>query len=111
MARPHFLLSASIITFAASAARDSSAAGACAPGGILVQFLERVPYNTSQAWINAYPQLPSIMSDAPCVPKYNVIADNVICGDAGSLPWIDVNVTVIEGWGSTVSNNTVNTNC
>jgi hypothetical protein len=87
------------------------AKSSCEPGGILVQFLGRVPYNTSAAWIAAFPNLPNILADDPCAPKYNAIVDNVVCGSAPGLPWIDVDNATLASWGSTAWGNVNTTTC
>lgn len=89
------------------------AASACqiSPPGILVQFLNRVPYNTSQAWISKYPTLPNILNDQLCVPKYNRITNNRICGSTAGLPWIDATDAQVISWNSTLANNTNTTSC
>jgi len=55
-------------------------ANACKdPTGIFMTLLEQVPYNTSAAWISAYPDLPNILNDTPCRAKYNIIQGNTVC--------------------------------
>jgi hypothetical protein len=54
------------------------ASGSCTKGGILLQFLDRVPYNTSAAWAK-YAHLAQILQDDPCRPKYNAIVANGYC--------------------------------
>jgi hypothetical protein len=49
------------------------------------KFLARVPYNeTSGPW-SKYPDLANILHDEPCTPKYNVIANNILCGGLTAL--------------------------
>ena len=72
---------------------------------ILLEFLARVPYNTSAAWIAAYPHLSNILADAPCMPRYNDFHANTFCGTA-KAPFATVNASVLAGWGSTEYNNT-----
>jgi hypothetical protein len=72
---------------------------------ILLEFLARVPYNSSPAWIAAYPHLPGILADAPCTPKYNDFHNNSFCGKPGAQ-FATVNASVLAGWGSTEYDNT-----
>lgn len=80
------------------------AASCTAPAGELIQFLGRVPYNSSAVWIARYPHLPSILADSPCVPKYNAIVENSFC-DLGALPFVDQANATIVSWDSTAWGN------
>ena len=80
-------------------------AGACAqPDGEMVRFLARVPYNTSAVWIARFPQLATILEDAPCTPKYNAVVGNTFCS-LGASPFIDASNASIASWGSTAWGN------
>lgn len=82
-------------------------ANACQdPAGIFRTLLEQVPYNTSAAWISAYPDLPNILNDTPCRAKYNVIQGNTVCNIDG-LAFIDVSNATFSSWSSTISDNAV----
>ena len=52
-----------------------------APGGYMHKLLETMPYR-QPPWSERYPQLLSLMGDAPAAPKGNVIRTNVMqkCG-------------------------------
>jgi hypothetical protein len=80
------------------------AKSACHSGGILLELLAQVPYNTSSAWIEAYPSLVDILSDDPCLPKYNRIENNTYCKIPGGT-LIDQTASTIASWGSFASNN------
>jgi len=80
------------------------AKAACRPGGILYELLARVPYNTSAVWRREYPLLAGILTDSPCLPKYNRIENNTFCG-AGAT-FIDQDAATIAKWGSFASGNT-----
>lgn len=47
-------------------------------GSWIMRHLKTVPYNTSEAWIKAYPELVNILNDEPQYPKYNTIAGNIM---------------------------------
>ena len=47
-------------------------------GSWIMRHLKAVPYNTSEAWIKAYPELVNILNDEPQYPKYNTIAGNIM---------------------------------
>lgn len=79
------------------------------PNGTLIGFLARVPYSTSDVWKRSFPLLATILTDEPCQAKYNLIADNFLCGLAGSA--FDVSETVFASWGSVMRNNTVADAC
>lgn len=67
---------------------------------ILIQFLARVPYNTSAVWINSYPHLPDILQDDPCWPKYNAFVNNTFCGPPNAQ-FTSANNATLASWGST----------
>ena len=77
----------------------------CSGDGELVRFLARVPYNTSAAWIAAYPSLVHILEDQPCVPKGNVVVGNSYC-HLGATPFVDASNASTTSWGSAVWGNT-----
>jgi len=80
-------------------------AGACdAPTAEMVEFLSRVPYNTSAVWIARFPQLVNILQDKACVPKYNAIVGNTYC-NLGSAPFLDMANSTITSYNSTAFNN------
>ena len=80
-------------------------AAACTPpDGEMVRFLARVPYNSSAAWIAAYPRLPPILAESPCVPRGNAVVGNTYC-TTGASPFIDASNASIAGWGSTAWGN------
>jgi hypothetical protein len=72
---------------------------------ILLEFLARGPYNSSAAWMAAYPHLPGILADQPCTPKYNDFHANTFCGKTGAQ-FATVNSSVLASWGSTAYDNT-----
>lgn len=49
----------------------------CGEGSQIMNNLKDVPYNTSEAWIKAYPELVGILDDEPQYPKHNTIVGNV----------------------------------
>ena len=74
------------------------------PGGEMVGFLARVPYNTSAVWLSRFPQLANILEDEPCTPKYNAIVGNTYCA-LGTSPFLDASNASIASWGSTAWGN------
>lgn len=80
------------------------AKSSCHTGGILLTLLAQVPYNTSKAWITAYPDLVNILNDDPCLPKYNRIENNTFC-NINNQTFIDQSGSTIASWGSFASNN------
>ena len=80
------------------------------PNGTLVEFLARVPYATSGAWLRSFPLLAGILHDEPCQAKYNLVADNVLCG-IGASSAFDVTPSAFASWGSVMRNNTVTGQC
>lgn len=44
----------------------------------LMKNLRAMPYNTSEAWLKAYPELAGILDDEPQYPKHNTITGNVM---------------------------------
>ena len=80
------------------------------PNGTLVEFLARVPYATSDAWLRSFPLLAGILRDDPCQAKYNLVADNVLCG-IGASSAFDVTPSTFASWGSVMRNNTVTGQC
>jgi parallel beta-helix repeat protein len=80
------------------------------PSGILVEFLARVPYNTSAVWTAAFPELARIAGDEPCQAKYNLIAENLLCG-LGALSPFDQSAAALASWDSVMRNNTVTPQC
>lgn len=80
------------------------------PNGTLVEFLARVPYATSDAWLRSFPVLAGILRDEPCQAKYNLVADNVLCGIGASAAF-DVSPSTFASWGSVMRNNTVAGQC
>jgi hypothetical protein len=74
------------------------------PSGELVEFLSRVPYNTSATWIDAFPGLVHILEDAPCEPRGNSIMNNTYCQCSDGF--LDQTEAVIESWGSVAGGNT-----
>ena len=69
-------------------------------------FLDRVPY--ASAAYAKYPGLATILTDDPCTPKHNVISNNILCGGYTSF---GLNPATVEGWGSTMANNTAYATC
>lgn len=59
--------------------RGGGGSRCAAPGHLPYDFLFRVPFNSSAAWMK-YPNLPTILSDEPCLAKYNNLSNNVLCG-------------------------------
>ena len=59
--------------------RGGGGSRCAAPGHMPYDFLFRVPFNTSVAWAK-YPNLPTILSDEPCLAKYNNLSNNILCG-------------------------------
>lgn len=51
---------------------------ACGEGSTMMNNLKAMPYNTSEAWIKAYPELVGILDDEPQYPKHNTITGNII---------------------------------
>ena len=86
-----------------------SAKACTPPDGILIEFLARVPYATSDAWRRAFPALAGILGDEPCQAKHNLIADNHMCGVVGAA--FDVTPATFAGWDSVMRNNTVVGQC
>ena len=80
------------------------------PNGILIQFLDRVPYTTNQVWKSSFPLLVNITNDTPCQAKYNYIADNILCG-LENLSAFDVSPSVFAEWSSVILNNTITEKC
>lgn len=81
----------------------------CAHAGAMpYEFLARVPYKTAAVW-SKYQDLPNLLDDEPCTPKYNQIEGNTLCGGVTSLGF-DV-ATATGKWGSFVKNNTVRAQC
>ena len=80
------------------------------PAPNMVVLLERVPYNTSQVWLAAFPALADILKDEPCIPKYNMVENNTFCL-LGHVPFLDVSSAQVTSWGSTVANNVNATTC
>ena len=83
--------------------RGGGGSGCASDGKMPYTFLSRVPYNTSKVW-SKYPDLPQILQDEPCEPRYNSISNNVLCGlqaISGITP------SQMEQWGSVMTNNTV----
>jgi hypothetical protein len=79
------------------------AAKSCTPpDGEMIEFLNRVPY-TNALWTARYPELATILDHSPCVPMYNVVANNTFCGLSGGF--IDATNTSIVSWNSTAYNN------
>lgn len=74
------------------------------PSGELVQFLTRVPYNTSATWIDAFPGLVHILDNTPCEPRGNSIMNNTYCKCPDGF--LDRTEAVIESWGSVAAGNT-----
>ena len=62
-------------------------------------FLERVPFNTSDAWRRAFPKLYNFWQSRPCEAGGITITDNVVCFAEGSLS------PVLNTTGSVVRNN------
>jgi hypothetical protein len=81
------------------------------PDGILVQFLSVVPYNTSQIWIQSYPDLPNILQDEACQAKYNIMENNTACGLPPNVVFTIVSQSTFASWGSTMANDTVTPSC
>lgn len=48
------------------------------PGDEMYDGLRAVPYR-DEPWKTRYPRLQDIMNDDPAVPKYNVVANNIVC--------------------------------
>lgn len=80
--------------------------GMCTNDGELVQFLNRVPYNTSAAWIAAFPHLVNILADDPCRPKYNTIIRNSYCISASGPPFMDQDNATLASWDIAAYDNT-----
>ena len=66
------------------------------------QQLQSVHYQ-SPPWSTHYPQLVGIFKDHPCVPVYNVVANNTYCGGN----FIDISMGQAKTWLDTVANNSV----
>ncbi|MBD2847422.1 right-handed parallel beta-helix repeat-containing protein [Paenibacillus sp. IB182496] len=49
----------------------------CQAGGVMVTRLEAMPYQ-DEPWASRYPQLTTTLSDSPCSPLYNTVANNVV---------------------------------
>lgn len=71
----------------------------CGEGSEIMKNLKGVPYNTSEAWTGAYPELAGILDDEPQYPKHNTIMGNVIY----NTPDYDINPLVFQY--GTVKNN------
>ena len=78
---------------------------------ILLRFLARVPYNSSEVWTTAFPSLSRTLSDAPCTPRHNRVSNNVVCGSVAGLPWIDATAQEVTAWGSVLAGNVNTTTC
>lgn len=75
--------------------------------GQLVTDLFAVHY-TQPPYSTAYPELPGLLADHPCVPVNNTVVDNAACG--APLGFVDRNASTIASWFSYAANNT-NTTC
>ncbi|MFB9310999.1 hypothetical protein BJY17_003183 [Agromyces hippuratus] len=78
------------------------AAGHCAPNGGMQKSLEKMPYQ-QELWAGRYPWLVGLLTDQPCIPKYNSVQRNVfkdsaapsIAGSAAA------NGTIADNWVTT----------
>eukprot|EP00937_MAST-01D_sp_MAST-1D-sp2_P005041 g5041.t1 len=63
---------------------------------------------TQPPYATRYPELKGIYSDHPCLPVYNVIADNRFCHTRSPKggQFIDRDAETVKSWLSTLSNNT-----
>lgn len=95
------------------------------PNSLGYNSLLAVPWNSSAAWISAFPELANILDDNPCYPAHNVIANNTICGaqpcswscasyNTAAAPYVwgcCSSPAQIVGWNSSISGNVVNVTC
>lgn len=72
-------------------------------GGMFQQQLESVNYQ-NPPWSLEYPELVHIFQDHPCIPVYNVVANNTYCGGT----FIDISAEQAKEWLDTVANNSMN---
>ena len=77
----------------------------------MIVLLDRVPYNTSAAWLSAFPALAGILGDDPCTPKYNAVVNNTFCGLDAGVPFLDATPAQIAAWGSAASGNANASEC
>lgn len=75
----------------------------CQPGTLPWDFLNRVPFNASAVW-KKYPNMADLLDDDPCMPKHNVLSNNVMCNGPHTL--VDQNSSTVINWGSKAENNT-----
>ena len=87
--------------------RGGKGSGCAVKGRMPFTFLKRVPYATSAVW-KKYVDLPNILKDEPCLPKHNVVSNNVLCGGAKTF---EVKPATVTGWGSEMKNNTAVAAC
>jgi hypothetical protein len=94
-------------------ANPSCNVSAVAPPAVpnMVMLLERVPYNSSAAWLAAFPWLADILADDPCAPKYNAVVNNTYCGLEAGIPFLDQTNATIAAWGSVASGNVNTSGC
>ena len=59
--------------------RGGGGSGCAQAGRLPYDFLARVPYASSPAW-QKYPDLANLLSDEPCLAKYNNLSNNILCG-------------------------------
>ena len=71
-------------------------------GGMFQQQLESVNYQ-NPPWSLEYPELVHIFQDHPCIPVYNVVANNTYCGGT----FIDISAEQAKEWLDTVANNSM----
>ena len=71
-------------------------------GGMFQQQLESVNYQ-NPPWSLEYPVLVHIFQDHPCIPVYNVVANNTYCGGT----FIDISAEQAKEWLDTVANNSM----
>ena len=71
-------------------------------GGMFQQQLESVNYQ-NPPWSLEYPELVHIFQDHPCIPVYNVVANNTYCGGT----FIDISSDQAKEWLDTVANNSM----